>query len=52
VPDGVEHHVRRGRAAVLLRSRLTPETWQRPTWTAEVDGLGPCRELLGAPITQ
>jgi RimJ/RimL family protein N-acetyltransferase len=51
-PDGVEHHVRRGRAAVLLRRRLTPEAWQRPAWTAEVDGLGPCRELLGAPITQ
>ncbi|MHC1563509.1 GNAT family N-acetyltransferase [Actinomycetospora sp. C-140] len=47
-PDGVEQHVRRGRAAVLLRSRLTPESWRRPEWTPEVDGLGPCRELLGA----
>jgi RimJ/RimL family protein N-acetyltransferase len=48
-PDGVEHHVRRGRVGVLLRSRLTPQAWLRPAWTLDVDGLEPCRELLGAP---
>jgi RimJ/RimL family protein N-acetyltransferase len=46
--DGVEQHVRRGRAAVLLRTRLTPETWRRPSWTPEVGGVAACRELLGA----
>jgi RimJ/RimL family protein N-acetyltransferase len=49
--DGVEQHVRRGRAAVLVRSRLTPEDWRRPAWTTEVAGLDPCRELLGLPPT-
>ncbi|GAA4896377.1 GNAT family N-acetyltransferase [Actinomycetospora straminea] len=48
-PDGVERHVRRGRPALLLRSRLTPEAWRRPEWTLGVAGLGPCRELLGVP---
>jgi RimJ/RimL family protein N-acetyltransferase len=50
-PDGVEQHVRRGRAAVLVRSRLTPEDWRRPAWTTDVAGLDPCRELLGLPPT-
>lgn len=45
--DGVEQYVRRGRAAVLVRSRLTPRTWRRPSWTPEVLGLDACRELLG-----
>lgn len=48
-PDGDEQHVRRGRAAVLQRSRLTPASWRRPPWAVEVRGLGPCRELFGAP---
>lgn len=47
-PDGAEQHVRRGRPAVLLRSRLTRDAWLRPPWTAEVTGLEPCRALLGA----
>lgn len=48
-PDGVERHVRRGRSALLLRNRLTPDAWRRPEWTLGVAGVGPCRELLGVP---
>jgi RimJ/RimL family protein N-acetyltransferase len=49
-PDGIERHVRRGRPALLLRSRLTPDGWRRPAWTPEVEGLDPCRDLLGSPV--
>jgi RimJ/RimL family protein N-acetyltransferase len=45
--DGAEQHVRRGRAAVLMRARLTPPAWRRPSWTPEVAGLDVCRDLLG-----
>lgn len=48
-PDGVERHVRRGRPAVLLRSRLVSDRWRRPDWTLDVEGLDPCRDLLGSP---
>lgn len=49
-PDGIERHVRRGRPALLLRSRLVAGDWRRPEWSPDVEGLDPCRDLLGSPV--
>lgn len=48
VDDGIDHHERRGRRAVVRRLRLSPAAFRRPDWTPEVEGLAPCRPLLGA----
>ena len=45
--DGRRRTARRGRPAELRRARLDPQRWQRPGWTLAVEGLAPCREMLG-----
>ncbi len=46
--DGANTYARRGAAAIEIRLLLEPAHFVRPEWTLEVDGLGGCRELLGA----
>lgn len=47
VRDGIEIHARRGKPAENTRLLVTPETFRRPDWTLEVDGLEACRPTLG-----
>lgn len=46
--DGTETMVRRGEPAEMVRLRLDPSDLVRPAWTVTVEGLEPCRGLLGA----
>jgi len=50
--DGTAVHVREGKAATQLRLLVEPETFVRPPWTLQVDGLEPCLELLGADVNR
>lgn len=45
--NGQVTHLRRGEPATEVLLRLTPTGFVRPTWVAQVDGLAPCRGLLG-----
>jgi RimJ/RimL family protein N-acetyltransferase len=45
--DGIEVHARRGERAENVRLLLTPETFCRPDWTLQVEGLDACRSTLG-----
>lgn len=47
-PDGTATQLRRGEAAVEQRVLLTPETFVRPDWELQVEGLEGCRHQLGA----
>jgi hypothetical protein len=40
--------VRRGKRTEDVRLVVTPTEFVRPGWGLEVDGLTPCRPLLGA----
>jgi RimJ/RimL family protein N-acetyltransferase len=46
--NGVVRHVRRGEPVTEVLLRLEPDGFVRPGWALEVDGLDPCRGLLGA----
>ncbi len=46
-PDGSTWVARRGRPAEDVRLVLAPADFVRPGWTLQVEGVGPCRELLG-----
>ncbi|MGQ0715804.1 MAG: GNAT family N-acetyltransferase [Pseudonocardiales bacterium] len=46
--DGANTHARRGTAATEIRLVLEPSHLIRPNWILEVNGLNPCRPLLGA----
>ncbi|WP_433277426.1 GNAT family N-acetyltransferase [Pseudonocardia xinjiangensis] len=47
--DGTETVVRRGRAGQDVRLLVTSDRFVRPDWALRVEGLDPCRELLGVP---
>jgi RimJ/RimL family protein N-acetyltransferase len=47
-PDGTATVVRRGKRTEDVRLVVTPTEFVRPGWGLEVDGLTPCRPLLGA----
>ncbi|MBP2321626.1 RimJ/RimL family protein N-acetyltransferase [Kibdelosporangium banguiense] len=49
-PDGTERMAVKGKLATNVRLRLTPETFVRPQWPVEVDGLDGCAELLGSGV--
>jgi RimJ/RimL family protein N-acetyltransferase len=52
LPDGVERHVIRGRAATMRRLRITRERWEAHRKVdVEVSGLEPCLPLFGLPAT-
>lgn len=46
-PNGTRTHLRRGEPATEILLRLDPTHFLRPDWTLDVDGLDPCRALLG-----
>ncbi|MGI5126768.1 GNAT family N-acetyltransferase [Pseudonocardia sp. CA-107938] len=46
--DGSGLQVREGVAAAQVRLLVEPATFVRPSWTLQVEGVEPCRELLGA----
>jgi RimJ/RimL family protein N-acetyltransferase len=46
--DGTSTVARRSVRAQLTRLAVGPDTFVRPEWTVEVDGLDGCRALLGA----
>lgn len=46
--DGANTHARRGTAATEIRLVLASSQFVRPNWILEVNGLNPCRPLLGA----
>lgn len=48
VPDGTATRLRRGEAVVEQRVLLTPESFARPDWELQVNGLDGCRHQLGA----
>lgn len=45
--DGTYTDVRRGVPATNIRQLVTPDTFHRPTWQLEVDGLKPALPMLG-----
>ena len=45
--DGTMWVVRRGRRTEEIRLLVTPETFVRPDWKLEVEGVDACRPLLG-----
>ncbi|MFJ7280636.1 GNAT family N-acetyltransferase [Kitasatospora sp. NPDC098663] len=47
-PDGIEHHVVRGRVTVMRRLRISRAQWEAHQNTpVSITGLGPCLPLLG-----
>ncbi len=46
--DGTEALVRRGAATLNVRLLLDRDAFVRPLWTLQVEGVEPCRSLLGA----
>jgi RimJ/RimL family protein N-acetyltransferase len=50
-PDGTERLAVNGKLATNVRLLLTPETFVRPQWPVEVDGLDGCAELLGSGVS-
>jgi hypothetical protein len=46
--DGTELIVREGASTTDVRLLVDPDTFARPDWKLQVEGLEPCLELLGA----
>jgi RimJ/RimL family protein N-acetyltransferase len=46
--DGTELREREGARTTDVRLLVEPDGFVRPEWTLQVEGLGPCLELLGA----
>jgi RimJ/RimL family protein N-acetyltransferase len=46
--DGTELRVREGACTTEVRLLLDPAGFVRPGWKLQVEGVGPCLELLGA----
>ncbi|RKT18650.1 RimJ/RimL family protein N-acetyltransferase [Streptomyces sp. 1114.5] len=47
-PDGIEHHVVRGRVTVMRRLRISRAQWEAHQNTSvSITGLGPCLPVLG-----